>query len=104
MTIKLGDYEGGDHYDGDYAHDLAKLQKRLAKIQVAHIIHKRSAIVMFEGWDAAGKGGIIQRLSARWDPRHFEVYPIAAPTAEAGQGRHRDLRPQLVRSRAGRAR
>ena len=82
MTIKLSDHEAGEHYDGDYSDDLAKLQKRLAKIQVAHIIHNRAAIVMFEGWDAAGKGGIIQRLSARWDPRHFEVYPIAAPTAE----------------------
>ena len=36
---------------------------------------------MFEGWDAAGKGGIIQRLTAKWDPRQFEVYPIAAPTS-----------------------
>lgn len=82
MTIDLSDYEAGEHYEGDYAHDLKKLQKRLAKIQVAHIIHNRAAIVMLEGWDAAGKGGIIQRLSARWDPRHFEVYPIGAPTAE----------------------
>jgi polyphosphate kinase 2 (PPK2 family) len=82
MTIKLSDHEAGGHYRGDYEHDLAKLQKRLEKIQVAHIVHKRAAIVMFEGWDAAGKGGIIQRLSARWDPRHFEVWPIGVPTAE----------------------
>lgn len=82
MTIRLGDYEAGDGYHGDYARDLAKLQKRLAKIQVAHIVHKRAAIVMLEGWDAAGKGGIIQRLTARWDPRHFEVYPIGVPTPE----------------------
>ena len=37
---------------------------------------------MVEGWDAAGKGGIIQRLTAQWDHRHYEVYPISAPTAE----------------------
>jgi polyphosphate kinase 2 (PPK2 family) len=36
---------------------------------------------MFEGWDSAGKGGIIQRLTAEWDQRHYEVWPIAAPTA-----------------------
>lgn len=82
MSIDLADHERGAPYDGDYAHDLKKLQKRLQRVQVAHIVHGRAAIVMFEGWDAAGKGGIIQRLSARWDPRHFEVYPIGPPTAE----------------------
>lgn len=87
MTIDLADYEAGRHYHGDYKRDLAKLQKRMAKIQVAHIVHGRAAIVMLEGWDAAGKGGIIQRLTARWDPRHFEVYQIAAPTA-AQKARH----------------
>src|SRR3546814_14271077 len=37
---------------------------------------------MFEGWDAAGKGGIIQRLTAQLDPRYFEVWPIGAPSDE----------------------
>jgi polyphosphate kinase 2 (PPK2 family) len=82
MTINLSDYEAGKKYDGDYADDLAALQTRLAHIQVAHIVHKRRAIVLFEGWDAAGKGGIIQRLTAKWDPRNFEVWPIKAPTDE----------------------
>lgn len=82
MTINLSDYEVGKKYDGDYADDLAALQTRLAHIQVAHIVHKRRAIVLFEGWDAAGKGGIIQRLTAKWDPRNFEVWPIKAPTDE----------------------
>lgn len=82
MTIDLKDYEAGTPYAGDYEHDLAKVQKRLEHIQVAHICHKRRAVVMFEGWDAAGKGGIIQRLTAQWDPRYFEVWPIAAPTPE----------------------
>jgi polyphosphate kinase 2 (PPK2 family) len=82
MAIDLSDYEAGDEYDGDYDDDLAKLQKRLAHIQVAHIVHKRRAVVMFEGWDAGGKGGAIQRLTAEWDPRNYEVWPIAAPTAE----------------------
>ena len=36
---------------------------------------------MFEGWDAAGKGGAIKRLSAPLDPRHVRVAPFAAPTA-----------------------
>jgi AMP-polyphosphate phosphotransferase len=36
--------------------------------------------VMFEGWDAAGKGGAIRRLSAPLDPRHVRVAQFAAPT------------------------
>lgn len=80
--ISLADFEDGHGYRGDYYADLAALQERLARIQVAHIIHRRRALVMFEGWDAAGKGGAIQRLVGRWDPRYFEVYPISAPTAE----------------------
>src|SRR3546814_7605580 len=34
------------------------------------------------GWDASGKGGIIRRMAAEWDPRYFEVWPISAPTEE----------------------
>ncbi|MES2045367.1 MAG: polyphosphate kinase [Pseudomonadota bacterium] len=82
MTIDLKNYETGTPYAGNYAVDIAKLQKRLAHIQVAHIVHKRRAVVMFEGWDAGGKGGAIQRLTSEWDPRYYEVWPIAAPTEE----------------------
>lgn len=80
--IDLSDYERGRKHHGDYKRDLAALQTRLEYIQVAHVIHKRAAVIMFEGWDAAGKGGIIQRLTAEWDHRNYEVYPIAAPTEE----------------------
>ena len=82
MTINLSDYEDGKKYDGDYADDLVAVQTRLAHIQVAHIVRKKRAMIVFEGWDAAGKGGIIQRLTAEWDPRNFEVWPIKAPTEE----------------------
>jgi AMP-polyphosphate phosphotransferase len=82
MTIDLSDYEAGAEFDGKYNHALEKLQKRLSHIQTAHIVHKRRAIILFEGWDAAGKGGIIKRLTAEWDPRYYEVWPISAPTPE----------------------
>lgn len=82
MAIDLDDYEAGKRLDGNYDKALAKLQKRLSHIQTAYIIHKRRAIIVLEGWDAAGKGGIIKRLTADWDPRYFEVWPIAAPTSE----------------------
>ncbi|AXJ96542.1 MULTISPECIES: polyphosphate kinase 2 family protein [unclassified Sphingomonas] len=80
--IDLNDYENAHHYKGDYAADLKALQKRLEHILVAHIVHDRPAVVMLEGWDAAGKGGIIERLTQRWDQRRYEVFPIAAPNDE----------------------
>lgn len=82
MAIDLSDHESGAPFDGDYDKALRKLQKRLSHIHFAHIVHKRRAIILFEGWDAAGKGGIIKRLTAEWDPRYFEVWPISAPTEE----------------------
>lgn len=82
MKIDLSDYEKGEKFAGDYDEALAELQDRLERIQVAHIIHKRPAIIVLEGWDAAGKGGIIKRLTANWDPRWFEVMPVSAPSED----------------------
>ena len=82
MTIDLADYEKGAKHKGDYEAELEKLQLRLAKIQVAHVIHNRRSVILLEGWDAAGKGGIIKRMTAEWDPRYYRVWPIAAPSEE----------------------
>ncbi|HWI85171.1 MAG TPA: polyphosphate kinase, partial [Sphingomonas sp.] len=87
MTINLSDYEKGERYDGDFDAALARLQHRLEKIQVAHIVHAKRSVVMVEGWDAAGKGGIIKRMTALLDPRYCRVWSIAAPTAEE-KGHH----------------
>ena len=38
--------------------------------------------VVFEGWDASGKGGAIKRLVAKLDPRHVRVGPFGAPDAD----------------------
>jgi polyphosphate kinase 2 (PPK2 family) len=81
-VIDLADYEQGRKYAGNYQDAMKALQTRLDHIQVAHIVHRRTAVVMLEGWDAAGKGGIIQRLTAEWDHRSYRVHPIGAPTAE----------------------
>lgn len=82
MAIDLKHFEKGDKFDGDYETALAEVQARLAKIQVAHIVHRKRSVILIEGWDAAGKGGLIQRLTAKWDPRFFEVFPIGAPSPE----------------------
>jgi polyphosphate kinase 2 (PPK2 family) len=82
MAINLWDYEEGAKYGGAYKEDLADLQERIARLFVAHMLHGKKAIILCEGWDAAGKGGAIQRLTAECDPRAFKVWPIGAPTTE----------------------
>lgn len=47
-------------------------------------------VVVFEGWDASGKGGAIKRLTNPLDPRHVRVSQFAAPTAD--EKRHHFLR------------
>ncbi|MDQ4419618.1 polyphosphate kinase [Sphingobium sp. DEHP117] len=82
MTISLSDYEAGLDFDGDYDAALSDLQDRLERIQTAHIVHGRRSVILFEGWDASGKGGIIKRLTATLDPRYYQVWPIGAPSEE----------------------
>lgn len=82
MPLTLSDHESGAKYRGDYDADLEALQERLSRLLVSHIVHGRRSLILLEGWDAAGKGGAIQRMTSGWDPRHFRVWPIAAPTAE----------------------
>ena len=48
MTISLSDYEAGHDFDGDYDEALSDLQKRLERIQVAHIVHDKRSVIMFD--------------------------------------------------------
>lgn len=57
------------------------VQTTLRKIQLAYKFAGRRGIVVIEGWDAVGKGGLIQHLTAPLDPRGYQVWPIGAPTA-----------------------
>ncbi len=82
MTIDLSDFETGAKYGGDYGDDLVELQEQVARLFVSLNVHKKRAIIVAEGWDAAGKGGAIQRLTAECDPRHYHVWPIGAPTPD----------------------
>lgn len=62
-----------------YEKKLQVLQHKLMQIQQAYLFQGRSGAIVFEGWDAAGKGGTIRRISAALDPRSFKVWPIGAP-------------------------
>ena len=65
-----------------YAPDLLKYQLQLRALAYQLYVQKRILIVALEGWDAAGKGGAIKRITERLDPRGYEVFPIAAPAGE----------------------
>lgn len=56
-----------------------ELRDKLAELQRACVDVGLPVIVVFEGWDAAGKGSLIHALTARLDPRGFDVHPIQAP-------------------------
>ena len=82
QMIDLSDFETGPKYEGDYSADLKILQDRLAELQSLHILHDARTLIIVEGWDAAGKGGAIKRLTSTLDPRYYQVYPISAPSPE----------------------
>ena len=66
----------------DYDSRLARLQGKLNRLSRAAWEKKVSSVLVFEGWDAAGKGGTVRRLTSAMDARLYRVVPIAAPTDE----------------------
>ena len=66
----------------EYTRQLKRLQAQLHLLGLELYRQQRPAVLVFEGWDAAGKGGAIQRLTAELDPRAFIVHAIAAPAGE----------------------
>ena len=64
----------------EYNEELDKLQKRIFQLEHEIYVARIPAVLVYEGWDAAGKGGNIKRLTRGLDPRGYEVVPIAAPT------------------------
>jgi polyphosphate kinase 2 (PPK2 family) len=74
--------------DGDsYQHRLTKLQRQLLDLQVHHIRSGGRVVIAIDGWDAAGKGGLIERIAYGLEPKSLQVWRIGAPTPEE-QGRH----------------
>lgn len=65
--------------EDSYHAELEKLQKRLGELHNEVYRKKIPIIIAYEGWDAAGKGGNIKRITGALDPRGFEVHPIASP-------------------------
>lgn len=71
------------HLDkNDYQEQLLTEQARLAGLLRDKRMRHHSLVAVFEGNDAAGKGGAIRRVAAALDPRQYNIVPIAAPTEE----------------------
>jgi AMP-polyphosphate phosphotransferase len=68
--------------DATYEKKLARLQADLRRLSIQARQERRSSVVVFEGWDAAGKGGAIRRMTRPMAARDYVVVPIAAPTDE----------------------
>jgi polyphosphate kinase 2 (PPK2 family) len=68
--------------DDDFDKQVAEQQARLNLLQRRAGRQGVSTILVFEGWDAAGKGGAIRRVTSSLDARDYQVIPIAAPTDE----------------------
>lgn len=66
----------------EYDRSLIRYQLQLRELAYQLYVSKRTLVVVYEGWDAAGKGGNIKRVTERLDPRGYEVFPIAAPQGE----------------------
>ncbi len=70
-----------------YKSRLSAMQVKLRELEHRIYRERVGVVIVFEGWDAAGKGGCIRRLVSGLDPRGYEVIPVAAPT-EAERQHH----------------
>jgi len=66
----------------EYKDALTQQQERLFHVQQSYYHQKKRALIVFEGWDASGKGGAIRRITEKLDPRGISVFPATKPAKE----------------------
>jgi polyphosphate kinase 2 (PPK2 family) len=82
-TLRLDDVDLSSKVDAErYEAEVGRLQMRAYALQIESFLAGRQTVVVFEGWDASGKGGAIKRLTSLMDPRGYKVWPISAPRDE----------------------
>ena len=64
----------------EYRTELKKLQKKLFRLENVMYQKRVPLLVLYEGWDAAGKGGNIKRVAQALDARAYTIFPSPAPT------------------------
>ena len=65
-----------------YEKNLKKLQVELIRLQTWAIKNEERIIIVFQGRDAAGKGGAIRRITERINPRHMRIVALPKPTKD----------------------
>jgi polyphosphate:AMP phosphotransferase len=81
--VKLPTMRAGSRVaEEDYDRRLEALQGRIALLSRRRRFARHAVVAVFEGMDAAGKGGAIRRITAALDARQYRVVPISAPTPE----------------------
>lgn len=82
--VKVGRIEDARHdlvlSEAEYKQRLKAAQAHLRELQTVLYRRRIPMIVAYEGWDAAGKGGNIKRVSSALDARSYAVHPISAPS------------------------
>ena len=73
--------------DKEYENRLAKLQRQLLELQIHHLRTGGCVVVGIDGWDAAGKGGLIERIVTGLEPKSVHVWRIRGPS-DAEKKRH----------------
>ena len=115
---EAADDEREKAYRRSYFQQLFRLQGELVKLQDWVVARASKVVVLFEGRDAAGKGGVIKRITQRLNPRVCRVVALPAPNERErtqwyfqryvahlpAARRDRAVRPQLVQPRRRRAR
>lgn len=66
----------------EYRRKLKLEQKRFHELELEMYLKRIPLLIMFEGWDAAGKGGAIKRVAQALDARSYEIFPSPAPTTD----------------------
>lgn len=77
-TIDLSKQLSRDQYN----EELLRYQVMLRQLAYQLYVQQRTLIIVYEGWDAGGKGGSIKRVLEKLDPRGYQVYAISAPEGE----------------------
>ena len=65
--------------EDEYRSELKRLRARLRELHNEVYLRRIPVVICYEGWDAAGKGGNIKRITSALDPRGYRVHPIASP-------------------------
>jgi len=87
VPIDLTEFERGEPFAGDAQAELASLRERLARAQLSQIVHRKRAIILFEGWTGAGKRAVLKQLVGALDPTYVTVVKVAG-SADSDEERH----------------